>query len=55
MKPIPFSPPRIDEKTIEAVTAVLRSGWITTGPQTRAFENDIQQYCESGPVLCLNS
>jgi len=55
MKPIPFSPPRIDEKTIEAVTAVLRSGWITTGPQTRAFENDIQQYCDSGPVLCLNS
>ena len=55
MKPIPFSPPRIDEKTIEADTAVLRSGWITTGPQTRAFENDIKEYCDSGPVLCLNS
>ena len=55
MKPIPFSPPRIDEKTIEAVTAVLRSGWITTGPQTRAFENEIKEYCDSGPVLCLNS
>lgn len=55
MKPIPFSPPRIDEKTIEAVTAVLRSGWITTGPQTRAFEEDLRRYTQSGPVLCLNS
>ena len=55
MKPIPFSPPRVDEKTIEAVTAVLRSGWITTGPQTRAFEEDLRRYTQSGPVLCLNS
>lgn len=55
MKPIPFSPPRIDDKTIEAVTAVLKSGWITTGPQTRGLEDDIRAYTQSGPVLCLNS
>ncbi|MFM7770094.1 MAG: DegT/DnrJ/EryC1/StrS family aminotransferase [Bacteroidota bacterium] len=55
MKPIPFSPPRIDDKTIEAVSAVLRSGWITTGPQTRALEEDLRRFTQSGPVLCLNS
>jgi dTDP-4-amino-4,6-dideoxygalactose transaminase len=55
MKPIPFSPPRIDEKTIEKVTQVLQSGWITTGPVTRELEKKIQQYIGAGPVLCLNA
>ena len=55
MKPIPFSPPRIDQVTIDAVTEVLKSGWITTGPQTRGLEEDIRSYTQSGPVLCLNS
>lgn len=55
MKPIPFSPPRIDEKTIEAVTEVLRSGWITTGPKTRELEKRIAAYTESDSCLCLNS
>lgn len=55
MKNIPFSPPRIDEKTIDAVTEVLRSGWITTGPKTRELEKRINEYCEGGKTLCLNS
>lgn len=54
-KSIPFSPPRIDEKTIEAVTAVLKSGWITTGPKTRELEAKINAYCEVEQTLCLNS
>jgi dTDP-4-amino-4,6-dideoxygalactose transaminase len=55
MKSIPFSPPRIDEKTIEKVTEVLRSGWITTGPVTRALEGKMADYIGGGPVLCLNA
>lgn len=55
MKSIPFSPPRIDEKTIEAVTEVLRSGWITTGPKTRELESKINHYCNGKKTLCLNS
>jgi dTDP-4-amino-4,6-dideoxygalactose transaminase len=55
MKPIPFSPPRIDDKTIDAVVEVLRSGWITTGPKTRSLESKIQNYIGGGPVLCLNA
>ena len=52
---IPFSPPRIDEKTIEAVSEVLRSGWITTGPKTKEFEKKIADYCGVSSVLCLAS
>jgi len=55
MKPIPFSPPRIDQKTIDAVTEVLLSGWITTGPKTRELEQRINTYCESKRTLCLNA
>ena len=35
---LPFSKPVIDEATIAAVGDVLRSGWITSGPQVQAFE-----------------
>jgi dTDP-4-amino-4,6-dideoxygalactose transaminase len=52
---IPFSPPRVDKETIDAVTEVLRSGWITTGPKTKLFEKKIAGYCGVSSVLCLNS
>jgi dTDP-4-amino-4,6-dideoxygalactose transaminase len=55
MKQIPFSPPRIDDRTIEAVTEVLKSGWITTGPKTRLLEQRINEYCQVEQTLCLNS
>ncbi len=52
---IPFSPPHIDEKTVEAVSEVLRSGWITTGPGTKEFEKRISAYCEVPVTLCVAS
>ncbi len=52
---VPFSPPRIDEKNIEAVVEVLRSGWITTGPKTKEFEKRIADFCMVPDVLCVNS
>lgn len=52
---IPFSPPRIDERTIAEVTAALRSGWITTGPRTKAFEKRLAEYCGVQHVIALNS
>lgn len=52
---IPFSPPRIDEKTVEAVKEVLLSGWITTGPKTKLFEKKITEYCGAQATACLNS
>jgi len=52
---IPFSPPRIDENTIEEVTKALQSGWITTGPRTKKFEAELANYCGIKNVLCVNS
>ncbi|MGC6386727.1 UDP-4-amino-4-deoxy-L-arabinose aminotransferase [Ewingella sp. S1.OA.A_B6] len=37
---LPFSRPSMGEEEIEAVNHVLRSGWITTGPQTHQLEKD---------------
>jgi dTDP-4-amino-4,6-dideoxygalactose transaminase len=52
---IPFSPPRIDDRIIEAVTDALNSGWITTGPKTKLFERKIAKYCDVSNVLAVNS
>lgn len=55
MENIPFSPPRVDQLTVDAVTEVLLSGWITTGPKTRQLEAEIKDYLQVKEVLCLNS
>jgi UDP-4-amino-4-deoxy-L-arabinose-oxoglutarate aminotransferase len=39
LAPIPFSRPTIEEDEIAEVVAALRSGWITTGPKVRQFED----------------
>ncbi len=52
---IPFSPPDITEEEIEAVAEVLRSGWITTGPKTKALEKEIAQFCHTSKAVCMNS
>src|ERR1041385_8988940 len=52
---IPFSPPRIDQKIIDAVTETLKSGWITTGPKTKLFEKKLAEYNGNKATLCLNS
>jgi dTDP-4-amino-4,6-dideoxygalactose transaminase len=52
---IPFSPPRIDQKIINAVVDTLRSGWITTGPKVKLFEQKLTQYGGHKATLCVNS
>ncbi|MCK4679152.1 MAG: DegT/DnrJ/EryC1/StrS family aminotransferase [Bacteroidales bacterium] len=52
---VPFSPPRVDQKTIDAVTEVLKSGWITTGPKTKLFERRLTDYTGCKSTLCVNS
>jgi hypothetical protein len=44
MSYLPFAKPSIDEQTIAAVAEVLRSGWITTGPKVKAFEQALSDY-----------
>lgn len=52
---IPFSPPHIDDAIIDEVVATLRSGWITTGPRTKLFEQRLAEYCGIQRVVCVNS
>jgi dTDP-4-amino-4,6-dideoxygalactose transaminase len=52
---LPFARPTIDEETIAGVVAVLRSGWITSGPQVKAFEAKLSAYCGGRPVRAFNS
>ncbi len=52
---IPFSPPRIDQRVIDEVTAALKSGWITTGPRTKQFEKEITAYCGCKTTVAVNS
>jgi dTDP-4-amino-4,6-dideoxygalactose transaminase len=52
---LPFSKPTIDEATITAVSDVLRSGWITSGPKVQAFEARMSEYFGGRPVRTFNS
>lgn len=52
---IKLSPPDITEAEINAVVEVMKSGWITTGQQTKQFEKDIATYCGTDRAVCLSS
>jgi len=50
---LPFTRPSIDEETIAGVADVLRSGWITSGPQVQKFEAMLSDLCGGRPVRAL--
>ena len=52
---LPFTRPTIDEATIRAVGKVLRSGWITTGPNVQAFETALSEYLGGRAVRTFTS
>jgi len=52
---LPFSTPSISEADINAVAEVLRSGWITTGPNNAEFERQMCQYTGCGGAVALAS
>lgn len=53
---LPFALPEIGEEEIAEVVDSLRSGWLTTGPKTRRFEEDFAEFL-GGDVqtLAVNS
>lgn len=55
MEFLPFTRPQIDEATIAGVAEVLRSGWITSGPQVKAFEAALSELCGARAVRTFNS
>src|SRR5262245_11386983 len=52
---LPFTRPTLDEETILAVAEVLRSGWLTSGPQVQEFESALSRYLAGRPVRAVTS
>lgn len=53
---IPFAKPDIGNEEIEAVSAVLRSGWVTTGQKSLEFEKRFEELFGDGTIaMAVNS
>jgi dTDP-4-amino-4,6-dideoxygalactose transaminase len=52
---LPFSVPDIDEAEIGSVVETLRSGWLTTGPKVKRFEEDFAKYVCCQHAVAVNS
>jgi len=52
---LPFHRPSIDEEDIAAVVDTLRSGWLTMGPKTRAFEEAFASAIEAPHAVAVSS
>lgn len=52
---VPFHRASIGAEEIEAVTAVLKSGWLTTGPKAVQFEREFARYVGCKHAVAVNS
>jgi len=55
MKFIPYGRQLTDANDVKAVSEVFRSGYLTTGPKVREFEEELAAYCDARfAVVCSN-
>lgn len=52
---VPFFRPSVGEAEIEEVLDCLRSGWLTTGPRTKQFEERLAAYVGARHAVAVNS
>ena len=52
---LPFAKPDLSEEAIAEVVDCLRSGWITTGPRVKKFEEMLSSYHGGRTALCVSS
>jgi dTDP-4-amino-4,6-dideoxygalactose transaminase len=52
---LPFHFPEVTEDEIQSVVATLRSGWLTTGPKVKSFEEDFARYLGCQHAVAVNS
>jgi dTDP-4-amino-4,6-dideoxygalactose transaminase len=52
---IPFHRPAIGEEEIQSVVETLRSGWLTTGPKVKHFEEEFAKYLDCKHAIAVNS
>ena len=55
MNPIPFFRPYLSELEIDEVLATLRSGWLTTGPKVKRFEENFAAAVGASHAIPVNS
>lgn len=53
--PVPFAPPALGPEEIAEVVATLQSGWLSTGPRVRRFEQAFARYVGAPHAIAVNS
>lgn len=52
---LPFGKPNFSDAEIDAVSRIMSSGWIGMGPETIAFEKELEAFVEAPYVVTVNS
>ena len=52
---IPFAKPSITDKEISAVVETMKSGWLTSGPKVKEFEQAFAEYVGAKHAIAVNS
>src|SRR5205823_4957242 len=52
---VPFFRPSLGEAEVEEVVAALRSGWLTTGPRVRRFEQEFAAAVGAARAIAVSS
>ena len=52
---IPITRPLFGKEEIKEVGRVIKSGWVTQGPEVEAFENDFNDYVGSKYTVAVSS
>lgn len=52
---LPYALPFIEQEEIDEVIGTLKSGWLSTGPKVRQFEEEFQQLTGAKHAIAVNS
>lgn len=52
---LPFHRPRVGQEEIDAMVEVLKTGWLTTGPKVKEFEEAFAQFVGARHALAVSS